>query len=319
MASHPHPKPQVRLDRALFRVRSAESLLIIAYALSLYVLPLALFVWVVSTSSVFWVLVCSPLVVLAGYGLFLQAILGHEGFHFNLSANPLHSCYLGIATSSLLPGFCVTGYFVDHWQHHRYSNSEKDPDYRLFSRYHTLASRIMLSRLVATLRYLQATWRLAFGPLNTPSPLPLSAIEVQRLARCNIACQAGWLSLYGLAIWRIDGLLLGFSLSLAVAFLISAVNAYQEHAFEAGHQQPPARSRTSRVNTWLHAGSNFHLEHHFYPAVPCWRLPQVHRHLLDAGWYAGRQYLLEKRFVRSFRYACSRHPYRGNTLNDKHP
>ncbi|EIK72043.1 stearoyl-CoA 9-desaturase [Pseudomonas synxantha BG33R] len=319
MASHLHPKPQVRLDRALFKARPRESLLIIAYALSLYLLPLALFVWVATTASTLWTLVCLPLVVLAGYGLFLQAILGHEGFHFNLSANPMRSCYLGIATSSLLPGFCVTGYFVDHWQHHRYSNSTKDPDYQLFSRYHTLASRITLSRLIATLRYLQTTWRLAFGPLGNPSALPLSSVQVQRLARCNIACQVVWLSLYGLAIWLIDGLLLGFSLSLAVAFMLSAVNAYQEHAFDAGPHLPPARSRTSRLNTWLHAGSNFHLEHHFYPAVPCWRLPKVHRQLLDAGWYEDRQFLLEKHFVRSFRYATGRHPYRTNTVNDTHP
>lgn len=314
-----HPKPLAHLDRALFKARLGESLLIIGYALSLYLLPLALFVWVANTAPALWVLLCSPLVVLAGYGLFLQAILGHEGFHFNLSANRMHSCYLAIVASSLLPGFCVTGYFVDHWQHHRYSNTEKDPDYRIFSRYHTLVSRITLSRLIATLRYMQTTWRLAFGPLSNPSPLPLSAAQVRRLARCNIACQASWLCLYGLAMWRVNGLLLGFSLSLAVAFLISAVNAYQEHAFSAEHELPPARSRTSRLNTWLYAGSNFHLEHHFYPAIPCWRLPKVHRQLLKEGWYANRQHLLEKHFARSFRYASSRHPYRGNTVNHTHP
>lgn len=317
MARQLHSKPQVRLDRSLFKARSGESLLIIGYALCLFLLPLALFVWVANTASTLWVLLCSPLWVLAGYGWFLQAILGHEGFHFNLSSKPMHSCYLGILTSSLLPGFCVTGYFVDHWQHHRYSNSEQDPDYRHFSRYRSLFSRLALSRLIATSNYLQATLRLAFGPPVSPSPLPspLSAAQVRRLARCNIACQVGWLSVYTVALWQIDGLLLGFALSLAVAFLLSAVNAYQEHAFSEGHDQPPARSLTSRLSTWLHVGANFHLEHHFYPAVPCWRLPKVHRQLLEAGWYADRQYLLEKRFVPSFKYASARHPYRGDTVN----
>ncbi|MEO8489372.1 fatty acid desaturase [Pseudomonas sp.] len=316
MASQLHSKPQVRLDRALFKARPGESLLVIGYALSLYVLPLALFVWVANNASTGWLLLSAPLLVLAGYGLFLQAILGHEGFHFNLSANPMRSCYLGILTSSLLPGFCVTGYFVDHWQHHRFNNSAKDPDYRHFSRYRSLASRIAVSRLAATSNYLHATLRLAFGPQSEPSPLPLSAAHVQRLARCNLACQLGWLGLYTLAMVWVDGLLLGFGLTLAVAFLLSAVNAYQEHAFSAGPQQPPARSRTSRLSTWLHAGSNFHLEHHFYPAVPCWRLPRVHRQLLDSGWYADKHYLLERRFVASFKYASGRHPYRGDTVND---
>jgi len=208
MARQLHSKPQVRLDRALFKARSGESLLIIGYALCLFLLPLALFVWVANTAATLWVLLCSPLWVLAGYGWFLQAILGHEGFHFNLSSRPMHSCYLGIFTSSLLPGFCVTGYFVDHWQHHRYSNSEQDPDYRHFSRYRSLFSRLALSRLMATSNYLQATLRLAFGPPVSP------------------------------------------------------------------------------------------------------------RQLLDAGWYADRQYLLETRFIPSFKYASGRHPYRGDTLND---
>ncbi|NWA86423.1 fatty acid desaturase [Pseudomonas sp. D2002] len=317
MARQLHAKPQVRLDRALFKAHTGESLLIIGYALCLYLLPLALFVWVANSASSLWVvLLCAPLWVMAGYGMFLQAILGHEGFHFNLSRNPMHSCYLGIFTSSMLPGFCVTGYFVDHWQHHRFSNSANDPDYRHFSRYRTLLSRIALSRLLATSNYLQATLRLAFGPLTSPSPLPLSAAQVQHLARCNIACQLGWLGVYALALWQVDGLLLGFGLSLAVAFLVSAFNAYQEHAFSADDEQPPARSRTSRLCTLMHAGANFHLEHHFYPAVPCWRLPKVHRQLLDAGWYADRQHLLEKNFVASFKYATRRHPYRGDTVND---
>lgn len=302
-------KPPVRLDRTLFKARSGESALVIAYALALYLLPLGLFVFLAGDGSAVRMLVCSPLLVVAGYGLFLQAILGHEGFHFNLSRNALRSCHLGVLVSSSLPGFCVTGYFVDHWQHHRYSNSDQDPDYRLFSRYRTLVSRITLSRLVATLRYLAATTNLAFGPSITPSPLPMQACDVRHLARCNLMCQLGWLGVYGLAAIRFDGLLIGMAVALSVAFLVSAMNAYQEHAFSPGHDAPPARSRTSRLSTWLHAGSNYHLEHHLYPSIPCWRLPRVHRQLLEQGWYEDKRHLLEPGFLGAFRYASGRHPY----------
>lgn len=302
-------KPPIRLDRALFKPQAHESARVLAYALTLYVLPLGLFVFLAGGRNLGWMVLCSPLLVLAGYGLFLQAILGHEGFHFNLSRSALRSCYLGVLVSSLLPGFCVTGYFVDHWQHHRHSNSEKDPDYRLLSRYRTLVSRITLSRLMATLRYLRVTCKLAFGPLNTPSPLPLQAVQVRRLARCNLACQLGWLGLYGLAATQFDGVLVGVAGALTVAFLVSAVNAYQEHAFHADYDAPPARSRTAWLSTWLHAGSNYHLEHHLYPSVPCWRLPQVHRQLREQGWYADKQHLLEPGFFNAFRYVSGHHPY----------
>ncbi|WP_258196955.1 fatty acid desaturase family protein [Pseudomonas entomophila] len=277
--------------------------------MSLYLVPLGLFVFLAGGGSTGRMLLCSPLLAVAGYGLFLLAILGHEGFHFNLSRNALRSCYLGVWVSSSLPGFCVTGYFVDHWQHHRHSNSDQDPDYRLFSRYRTLVSRITLSRLVATLRYLLATGKLAFGPLATPSPLPMQALEVRRLARCNLIGQVSWLSVYGLATFQFDGLLTGVAVALTVAFLVSAMNAYQEHAFSSDHDAPPARSRTSRLSTWLHAGANYHLEHHLYPSVPCWRLPRVHRQLIEQGWYADKQHLLEPGFLRAFRYASGRHPY----------
>lgn len=293
----------------MFQARSAESALVIGYALTLYLLPLGLFVWLAGGASASRMLLCSPLLLVAGYGLFLQGILGHEGMHFNLSRTPLHSACLGVLVSALLPGFCVTGYFVDHWQHHRHSNSDKDPDYRLFCRYRGVLSRISLSRLMATLRYLQATCRLAFGALQQPSPLPMPARQVRGLARFNLFCQVAWLSLYGIGAWYIDGLLIGLAGALLVAFLVSAINAYQEHAFSAEHPAPPARSRTARLSTWLHAGSNYHLEHHLYPGVPCWRLPQVHRQLLEHGWYDDQRHLLETSFFSAFRYASGRHRY----------
>lgn len=35
----------------------------------------------------------------------------------------------------------------------------------------------------------------------------------------------------------------------------------------------------------LFFGSNYHLEHHAYPGVPCYRLPKVHRILKEYGIY----------------------------------
>jgi fatty acid desaturase len=31
---------------------------------------------------------------------------------------------------------------------------------------------------------------------------------------------------------------------------------------------------------------NFHVEHHLMPSVPCWRLPALHRLLVERGFYA---------------------------------
>ena len=43
------------------------------------------------------------------------------------------------------------------------------------------------------------------------------------------------------------------------------------------------RTNSSPLLTLLYFGNNFHLEHHLYPGVPCYRLPAVHSHLKSLG------------------------------------
>ena len=70
-----------------------------------------------------------------------------------------------------------------------------------------------------------------------------------------------------------------------------------------------ARSRVSFWVTLLQGGSNFHLEHHLYPNIPCWHLPRVHRQLLSTGWYDDKTDLLDTGFFKSYRYALSAYEY----------
>ncbi|CAK9888040.1 MULTISPECIES: fatty acid desaturase family protein [Pseudomonas] len=303
-------KPELKLERRLFVTSALESALVIGYALLLFAVPLLAYVGLAEHGTA-WALGALPLLIPAAYGMFLQGILGHEGFHFNFSEKRLLSCLLGVLCSSILTGFCVTGYFVDHWQHHRHSNGPQDPDWRLFRRYRHPLMRMIVSRLQATARYLLQTVQLALPGARVEGRLPLPAQQIRLLARVNLLCQAGWIVLWaGLAShWPV--LLPALVVCLLLALLISGVNAYQEHAFASDVETPIARSRTSLLCSLLHAGSNYHLEHHLYPRVPCWRLPQVHRRLLASGWYQDRQTLLEPSFIGSFRYCSSQFPYSG--------
>ena len=303
-------KPTLRPARSLLTPSALETTLVVGYALLLFAAPLALLVATLEQAPQAWPLVL-PLLLLAGYGLFLQGILGHEGFHFNLSDNRLYSCLLAVLLSSMLTGFCVTGYFVDHWQHHRYNGGPKDPDWRLLRRYRLALTRLLLSRLHATAWYLLQTVRLALPGAKVSGALPLPDGQIRLLARANLACQLLWPALWLLLAAKWPLLLPAVAGCLLLALLISALNAYQEHAFEANVALPVARSRTARLSTLLHLGSNYHLEHHLYPRVPCWRLPRLHRQLLDSGWYEGRQALLEPRFFGALRYCKARFPYAG--------
>ncbi|HKS13849.1 MAG TPA: fatty acid desaturase [Pseudomonas sp.] len=303
-------KPTLRPDRRLLAPSALETALVTGYALLLFGAPLALFVAVAGQApAAGWLAL--PLLLPAGYGLFLQGILGHEGFHFNLSGNRLLSCLLAVLLSSMLCGFCVTGYFVDHWQHHRYNGGPQDPDWRLLRRYRLAVTRLLVSRLHATGSYLVQTVRLALPGAHVAGALPLPDGQIRLLARVNLACQLLWPALWLLLASQWPMVLPAVAGCLLLALLISALNAYQEHAFDTSVEHPVARSRTACLSTLLHLGSNYHLEHHLYPRVPCWRLPRLHRQLLASGWYQDRHALLEPRFFGALRYCTARFPYAG--------
>ncbi len=314
----PH-KPRGLIDPRLLQPSLLASAAFLAYASALYLLPLA---GLIALSSAGWGLAITALrgllTALSGYGLFVLATTGHEGFHFNLAKNRRLSCMAGCLFSSMMPLFCATGFFIFHWRHHRHNNGPEDPDYAHFSRYPHPLHRIGLARIAITLRYLAATVDAAWHGSRTDAASPLVSAELQRLARFNLLCQTGGLALYAWPLWSLPGFALSWIPVLCVATVVSSLNAYQEHAFAPGMAQTFARSRTATLLTWLHAGSNYHLEHHLYPAVPCWRLPQVHRALLKAGWYDDKKHLLEAGVISTFRFAHSHYRYGGHPMSP-HP
>jgi fatty acid desaturase len=70
--------------------------------------------------------------------------------------------------------------------------------------------------------------------------------------------------------------------------LVSRVRNIAEHAVVPDNDDPLRNTRTTRANFferllvapyWV----NYHLEHHLFMFVPCWRLPSAHRALLATG------------------------------------
>ena len=70
--------------------------------------------------------------------------------------------------------------------------------------------------------------------------------------------------------------------------VITRIRNIAEHAVVPDPDDPLRNTRTTRANFlerllvapyWV----NFHLEHHLFMFVPCWRLPAAHRALLAAG------------------------------------
>ena len=71
----------------------------------------------------------------------------------------------------------------------------------------------------------------------------------------------------------------------------------------------PPQSYTSPIYTLLFFGNNFHLEHHIYPHVPCYRLPSVHKLLNQSGFLKDAGCLIDDSILGIGQYVFSKYEY----------
>jgi fatty acid desaturase len=303
------------LPRELYLRSSAGALGFIATVLALWLVPGALATWLARNAAwPWWALVPSLAVLcfIAAHGLHLVGWVGHEGFHFNLFRHRLASAIVGVVVSSALVVFFQTGVAIEHFNHHRFANTDKDPDLALFSRQKGFWARLLLTRTRANRAFLLNSWRLVRGlPLGMEErglPLPRSIYE--QLARLNFACCLLWLSGYVLLL-ELEPLraTLSVLIPLVLANLCSGLRPYLEHANTDDQLQSSARSRTHLLTVAAYFGNSLHFEHHLYPSVPCYRLPRVRRWLLEQGYVSPDHPSYDRTGIASWRWALASHSY----------
>jgi fatty acid desaturase len=290
------------------------TVLFIAYAVCGYIVPAAAIYWVAAQSH--WPLPAQAMsVILLGLlsqqGLHLLGWVGHEGFHCNLHDNRRFSAILGIIFSSMVGTFMEIGAAISHWNHHRFANQEGDPDIPLFSRYRQLWQRMLFARMAANRQYLRNAIRLALGrPVAYATRLPFQDSEVQFFACLNLTLSAVWCGIYAWIIYRapIPGLL-AIGVPHAFGILYTGLRSYLEHAGTGTGLFQNSRTRVSPFFSVLYFFNNYHLEHHLYPYVPCYRLPQVHRYLSELGYYAAASSFVERGVRHNYAYATGRFQY----------
>jgi beta-carotene hydroxylase len=252
-----------------------------------------------------------PLVFMSGWGLVVSAWLGHEGFHGSLARNKYYSEFAGILVSSYVVGFLNEGFAITHWDHHAFTNEEHDPDLHSFGRRKNFLSRLFLARIEADQIYLFNTLKLALGKkLGYRRSRPFTDAEIRTFAQLNILAQLGWAGAV-IALFAYSPLtaLVSFALPLLSAMLFSASQAYVLHAGTGYGNGRSVRSPSAWIFTVAYLGSNFHLEHHLYPTVPCWRLPAVHRYLMTRGFHQKYRLHVEPSFWGTFKYMTKTYRY----------
>lgn len=302
-----------KLDPSLYRPSLIWTVFNISYGLVLFVLfgwlnyLVAIGAWPV----VYKVTLMIPLTTLSAIGLYVLAALGHESLHGNLCNDAKLSFLIGLFFSSSVVSYFDMGFAVRHWEHHRVTNQKTDPDLIPTAHLKNWWQRLLLSRLIFNVVYMKNVFYLAAGKQDCIAQYktPYTPKELVFYSRANILFAAFWLALYiaiALIDWRAG--LFAIVLPSLVLALMASCQSYLDHAGLGGEPFRNAYSRTSPLMTLIYFGSNYHLEHHLYPKVPCYRLHRVHRILLDAGFYDEMKPAIMPGFFAAYKTLGMRYP-----------
>lgn len=248
----------------------------------------------------------AALVVLGSRQLAL-GVLMHEASHGTLMRTRRLNDFVGHWLCGLPNSLSMRDYWRHHRGHHRLAGTERDPDRSLVAGYPT--SRARLAR------------RLGRDIIGLSSLKRLFAITMMGLGkmRYTAAIDAEWLDTSGQS-WRetaalglrnLGPIALVNAIGFAVCWLVGhpwlfalwwaaymtthsvfmRLRSFSEHACVrtgAGCDEALQGTRTTLAGPlarFLLAPHfvNYHLEHHLLMAVPCYRLPTMHRLLKERG------------------------------------
>jgi len=216
-------------------------------------------------------------------GLF---ILMHDGAHGLLHPNRR----INDGVAHWLCSSSLGEYRPYHLQHHRYVQQAEDPDLGLSAPFPI--SRASLKRKLWRDLSGQTFYKQRIAPLLAP---PVQAAPTERRSQELVR---GWRfvvgNAVGFAVFAAAGLgwvwLAMWLLPMATWLpLVTRIRNIAEHALVGRDQADPLRqARTTRANLLERAllapyWVNYHLEHHLFTQVPCWKLPQAHALLQQRG------------------------------------
>lgn len=248
--------------------------------------------------------------LLANNGIHLLGWLAHEGIHLSLAQNKHTSAALGGFAGSVLL-FPAVGLGISHWPHHRFTNDARDPDTALQSKQQTFLRRFFVARVMANRKY---TGDSIAVMLKKPRPasykLPFAERRLRLLAAFGLVCSALWLAFYiTVGVHDFEYALYAFIWPYILLIPVTGLRIYIEHAGTGTGDFIDARSYTAPLYTILLFGNNYHLEHHLYPSVPCYKLPAVHRKLAAEGYYERFNSPIVSTVFGALRFTSKRYPY----------
>ena len=239
------------------------------------------------------------------------AILMHDAAHGLLFADARLNdrfaqclCAWPIATN-------LHAYRPYHLKHHRFTQQEQDPDLGLSAPFPITRNslyrkflRDMTGQTAYSRRQLQ--WRDAWGPDGLSGKERLTRLR-EKLGGPLLVNAIFFAGLAAIGYWWLYPLL--WLLPLFTWYqLISRIRNIAEHAVVPDNDDPLRNTRTTLLDPvtrlfvapyWV----NYHLEHHLFLFVPCYRLAEAHRLMIEKGY--GPKMELKRGYRQVLREAAS--------------
>lgn len=196
-------------------------------------------------------------------------LLLHEGMHGTLFAGRALNRWVAVALG--LPTLIsFTAYKVMHTRHHDYLGDPRDPD-----DYHNYSANPRVVWALHYLRLLSGAFLyivlIPFLAYRHGSPEQRRHIVQEYAVLAAVGAAAAWLAPGGLLLhlWFIPVVIVG---------LLVNVRGFTQHGITDAHDAFTA-SRSMLVHplvAFCLLNENLHLEHHLFPEVPSYHLPQLH-------------------------------------------
>ncbi|MGH7751289.1 MAG: fatty acid desaturase family protein, partial [Gemmatimonadales bacterium] len=219
-----------------------------------------------------------------GAALHALGILMHEAVHGNFFRHRIGDRWAAFVLG--LP-VLVSGaaYRVTHLLHHRFTREERDPD--------EFASHIRDRRLLALFFYAWGVVGLLIFLVHVPIQAWRRGSKAERVAVINEYVAMAVVYAVAIAVaaqlQALHLLLHAWLIPMVVAAGVVNLRGWSEHMLtRPGHPLTHTRTVTSNlVVRFLMCNLNYHIEHHLFPGIPWYHLPQVHALLREEYARAG--------------------------------
>jgi len=219
------------------------------------------------------------------------SILTHDAAHGVLFKNKKLNEFVGVYLLGAPYGGDMKTYRKYHLKHHRYAQSEKDPDL-------PLAAKFPISRESIRRKFLRDISGLTYLRIRLASLKAKGSGEIVEGADAfesnstwpflitNLVIFSG---LAAIGKWYIYPTLWLLPL-WTWFFAIIRLRNIAEHGMTTFDDNPLTHARTTKTNlfTRMFIGPywvNYHVEHHAYMFVPCYRLKELHAEMGKAGYH----------------------------------